>query len=83
VSQVVNKERNQLLLSSHHDFCSQQGRILAASRVEEVIGEFVNLKKRGHELHRALPFHTEKTLPSMSHLLKESSNASAAAKPVT
>ena len=35
--------------------------ILSASRVEEVIGEFVNLKKRGTNYIGLCPFHTEKT----------------------
>jgi DNA primase len=35
--------------------------ILSASRVEEVIGEFVNLKKRGTNYIGLCPFHAEKT----------------------
>lgn len=35
--------------------------ILSASRVEEVIGEYVNLKKRGTNYIGLCPFHTEKT----------------------
>lgn len=35
--------------------------ILSASRIEEVIGEFVNLKKRGTNYLGLCPFHTEKT----------------------
>jgi len=35
--------------------------ILSASRIEEVIGEFVNLKKRGTNYIGLCPFHTEKT----------------------
>jgi DNA primase len=35
--------------------------ILSASRVEEVVGEFVNLKKRGTNYIGLCPFHTEKT----------------------
>ncbi len=35
--------------------------IIAASRVEEVVGEHVNLKKRGANLLGLCPFHNEKT----------------------
>src|SRR6266550_4561638 len=35
--------------------------VLSASRIEEVIGEFVNLKKRGGNYIGLCPFHTEKT----------------------
>lgn len=35
--------------------------VLSASRIEEVIGEFVNLKKRGTNYIGLCPFHTEKT----------------------
>jgi DNA primase len=35
--------------------------ILAASRIEEVVGDFVNLKKRGTNFVGLCPFHTEKT----------------------
>ena len=39
--------------------------ILSAARIEEVVGEFVSLKKRGANLWGACPFHNEKT-PSFS-----------------
>jgi DNA primase len=39
--------------------------ILQAARIEEVVGEFVSLKKRGTNLWGACPFHNEKT-PSFS-----------------
>lgn len=35
--------------------------ILAAARIEEVVGDFVNLKKRGTNFVGLCPFHTEKT----------------------
>lgn len=35
--------------------------ILEASRIEEVVGEFVNLKKRGVNMIGLCPFHNEKT----------------------
>lgn len=35
--------------------------ILAAARIEEVVGDFVNLKKRGTSYVGLCPFHTEKT----------------------
>ncbi|HSV87659.1 MAG TPA: DNA primase, partial [Bacteroidales bacterium] len=37
------------------------GKILDATRVEEVVGEFVRLKKRGVNLIGLCPFHNEKT----------------------
>lgn len=37
------------------------GQILDAARVEEVVGEFVSLKKRGVNLIGLCPFHNEKT----------------------
>jgi DNA primase len=37
------------------------GKILDAARVEEVVGEFVSLKKRGVNLIGLCPFHNEKT----------------------
>ncbi len=40
-------------------------KILDATRIEEVIGEFVNLKKRGSNYTGLCPFHNEKT-PSFS-----------------
>lgn len=40
-------------------------RILEAARIEEVVGEFVSLKKRGANYVGCCPFHTEKT-PSFS-----------------
>ena len=39
--------------------------ILQAARIEEVVGEFVTLKKRGSNLWGVCPFHNEKT-PSFS-----------------
>lgn len=39
--------------------------ILSAARIEEVVGEFVTLKKRGANLWGTCPFHNEKT-PSFS-----------------
>jgi DNA primase len=36
-------------------------RIITAARVEEVVGDFVNLKKRGVNLLGRCPFHNEKT----------------------
>ena len=39
--------------------------ILQAARIEEVVGEFVSLKKRGTNLWGVCPFHNEKT-PSFS-----------------
>ena len=39
--------------------------ILQAARIEEVVGEFVSLKKRGTNLWSVCPFHNEKT-PSFS-----------------
>ena len=39
--------------------------ILRAARIEEVVGEFVTLKKKGSNLWGACPFHNEKT-PSFS-----------------
>ena len=39
--------------------------ILQAARIEEVVGEFVTLKKRGSNLWGTCPFHNEKT-PSFS-----------------
>ena len=39
--------------------------ILQAARIEEVVGEFVTLKKKGSNLWGACPFHNEKT-PSFS-----------------
>ena len=39
--------------------------ILSAARIEEVVGEFVTLKKRGTNLWGVCPFHNEKT-PSFS-----------------
>lgn len=36
-------------------------RILDAARIEEVVGDFVNLRKRGANLLGLCPFHTEKT----------------------
>jgi DNA primase len=39
--------------------------IFSAARIEEVVGEFVNLKKRGANYIGLCPFHTEKT-PSFS-----------------
>lgn len=39
--------------------------ILQSSRIEEVVGEFVTLKKRGTNLWGTCPFHNEKT-PSFS-----------------
>ena len=35
--------------------------ILEAARIEEVIGEFVSLKRRGSNLLGLCPFHQEKT----------------------
>ncbi|MEO6168809.1 MAG: CHC2 zinc finger domain-containing protein, partial [Chitinophagales bacterium] len=35
--------------------------IIAAARIEEVVGDFVNLKKRGTNFVGLCPFHTEKT----------------------
>ncbi len=35
--------------------------IVAASRIEEVVGDFVNLKRRGTNFIGLCPFHTEKT----------------------
>ena len=40
-------------------------RILDTARIEEVIGDFVNLKKRGSNYTGLCPFHNEKT-PSFS-----------------
>ncbi len=37
------------------------GNILSASRIEEVVGDFVLLKRRGTNLIGLCPFHTEKT----------------------
>ena len=36
-------------------------KIIEASRIEEVVGDFVNLKKRGASLLGLCPFHDEKT----------------------
>lgn len=41
------------------------GRILDTARIEEVVGDFVNLKKRGANYVGLCPFHNEKT-PSFS-----------------
>ncbi|MBU2465967.1 MAG: hypothetical protein KJ615_06445, partial [Bacteroidetes bacterium] len=35
--------------------------ILEAARIEEVVGEFVSLKRRGSNLIGLCPFHQEKT----------------------
>ena len=36
-------------------------KILEAARIEEVVGDFVNLKRRGTSLIGLCPFHNEKT----------------------
>ena len=40
-------------------------RIYDAAKIEEVVGDYVNLKKRGTNMWGLCPFHTEKT-PSFS-----------------
>jgi len=48
---------------SFHNLISQEtiGQILETARIEEVVGEFVTLKKRGVNLLGLCPFHNEKT----------------------
>ncbi len=52
-------------------------RILDTARIEEVVGDFVSLKRRGANFVACCPFH--QVFPSP--LQKESSNASVAEKP--
>ena len=40
-------------------------KIIDAARIEEVVGDFVTLKKRGSNYQACCPFHNEKT-PSFS-----------------
>ena len=57
-------------------------RILDAVRIDEVVGDFVQLKKRGTNLLGLCPFHNEKTLRSTS-ARSATSGVSAAAKAAT
>ncbi|MBK8342210.1 MAG: hypothetical protein IPL12_02125 [Bacteroidetes bacterium] len=43
------------------------GRIMDASRIEEVVGDFVNLKRRGVNLIGKCPFHNERRLVYCLH----------------
>ena len=54
-------------------------RIMETARVEEVVGDFVSLKKRGSN-HIGLALSQRKTLPSTSLRPKESTSALDAAK---
>ena len=58
-------------------------RITDAARIEEVIGQFVSLKKRGANHIGCCPFHNEKTPSFYVSPSKVSSNASDAARLAT
>ena len=55
-------------------------RILAAAKIEEVVGDFVKLHRSGSNLKGLCPFHEEKTPSFMFHHQKISANALVVAK---
>lgn len=59
-SRTFAAQKNKIVIPAH-----TIASIMETARIEEVVGEFVNLKRRGSNLIGLCPFHQEKT-PSFS-----------------
>ncbi len=60
---IFNKSKKYPFINSYHQMIPQSTiqSIIDTARIEEVVGDFVHLKKRGVNLLGLCPFHNEKT----------------------